>query len=77
MARKHAWIGSTLPLFLVFVTAQTAAAQRSSLVERDVLRHSDLRALADDAEKLSDSFKNHLDRELDRSEEHTSELQSR
>jgi hypothetical protein len=56
-----------LPLFLVFVTAQTAPAQRSSLVERDVLRHSDLRALADEAEKLSDSFKNHLDRELDRS----------
>jgi hypothetical protein len=49
------------------VTAQTAAAQRSSLVEREVLRHSDLRALADEAEKLSDSFKNHLDHELDRS----------
>ena len=67
MARKRAWIWSALPLLLASMTAHTAAAQHSSLVERDVLRHSDLCALADEAEKLSDSFKDHLDRELDRS----------
>jgi hypothetical protein len=67
MHSKRIWGWSTLPLLMAFLTAHPAAAQRSYLVERDVLRHSDLRALADEAEKLSDSFKNHLDRELDRS----------
>lgn len=67
MARKRAWIESTLFLLFSFLAVQPAAAQRLSIVERDVLRHSDLRALADEAERLSDSFKNHLDRELDHS----------
>lgn len=66
MARKRVWIEPALFLLLVIV-ALPADAQRLSIVERDVLRHSDLRSLADDAEKLSDSFKNQLDRELDHS----------
>jgi hypothetical protein len=67
MARKRVWVWSTLPLLLASVTPQPAAAQRHSIAEHDVLRHSDLRALAEEAEKLSDSFKDRLDRELDHS----------
>jgi hypothetical protein len=64
MTRNRAGIVFGMLLVLASLQDQTALAQ-SKFVERDVLRHSDLRALADDAEKLSDSFKNHLDRELD------------
>jgi hypothetical protein len=69
MTRRRFWMWSALPLLLAFATAQAAFAQRSPLVDRDreVRRHSDLRSLADEAEKLSDSFKNHLGRELDHS----------
>jgi hypothetical protein len=67
MTRKRAWIWSTLPLLLAPLAVRTAAAQRYSVVERDILRHADLRDLAEDAEKLSDSFKDRLDRELDHS----------
>ena len=65
MSRTRAWSYSAL-FVLLTAAAQPALSQHTPLVGHDAMRHSDLRALADETEKLSDSFKSHLDRELDR-----------
>ncbi len=75
MTRKRVWITSALPLLLAAVIAPAAHAQRRPRANHDydvrqdydVRRHGDLRVLADEAERLSDSFKNQLDHELNHS----------
>jgi hypothetical protein len=46
--------------------APAARAERPDRRGNDGYRHSDLRDLADDTEKLADRFRSQLDRELDR-----------
>jgi hypothetical protein len=67
MTRKRVWLWSALPVLLALASGQAAFAQRYVDRDHDVRRHSDLRALADEAERLSDSFKSQFDRELDHS----------
>ncbi len=61
---KHVWTFATA-LMLSAAVLQAAPA-RVEPYERGGFRHSDLRAAADDAERLSDHFRSQLDRELDR-----------
>lgn len=60
---KHVW---TLTTALLLSAAILPAAARVEPYERGGYRHSDLRAAADDAERLADHFRSQLDRELDR-----------
>lgn len=62
---NHAWILTSAAL-LLFTAITPAAAARVDPWERGGYRHSDLRAAADDAERLADRFRSRLDRELDR-----------
>lgn len=60
---RHLWI---LTAALLASAAVQAAPARVEPYERGGFRHSDLRAAADDAERLADHFRGRLDRELDR-----------
>lgn len=60
---KHGWRLSTIVLLSAVMMPLTAA--RVDRWERNNYRHSDVRAAAEDAERLSDSFREQLDRELD------------
>lgn len=61
---RHVWTLTTA--LLLSAAIPPAAAARVDPYERGGYRHSDLRAAADDAERLADRFRSQLDRELDR-----------
>ena len=61
---RYTWTLTTTALLLSAAIAPAAA--RVDPLERGGYRHSDLRAAADDAEKLADRIRAQLDRELDR-----------